>query len=169
MGGEPPGFPDGPSSYFIIAFGVGFIALAPDEAAVTGLFAAGSVGMLLLAIHSLRKALRERPAVLAAHAEHLRRARMTWARIVDAEIVGERRGKHGVLVSYEIAVKLEVWPTSGAPDAVLPVPVSHRLTVPGTVGASVAPGAYLGVLHDPVDHRLVPQSLVTRDGAQLPL
>jgi hypothetical protein len=37
------------------------------------------------------------------------------------------------------------------------------------LGASVAPGAWLGVLHDPVEQRVMPQCLATRDGARLPL
>ncbi|WP_434419164.1 hypothetical protein [Nannocystis pusilla] len=76
------------------------------------------------------------------------------------------------MVTYEIAVQLEVWLGANANDphgSSVPIPISHRLFAPATAGASVVPGAYLGVLYDPVDRRVVAQSLVTRDGAQLPL
>ncbi|MCY0989988.1 hypothetical protein OV203_22810 [Nannocystis sp. ILAH1] len=155
-----------------MAFAFAGLAMMTDVPVLIGLLAVGSGGMLIVAIRSLAAALRERPAQLSAHAEHSRRAHLTWARIVGAEIVGERRGKHGVLVNYEIAVQLEVWPGTNPNDPhgpTVPAPVSHHLVVPASVSASVVPGAYLGVLHDPVDRRVVVQSLVTRDGAQFPL
>lgn len=168
----PPPFSDRPANNFIMAFAFAGLAVMTDVPVLIGLLAVGSGGMLIVAIRSLAAALRERPAQLSAHAEHSRRAQLTWARIVGAEIVGERRGKHGVLVKYEIAVQLEVWPGTNANDPhgpTVPAPVSHHLVAPASVSASVVPGAYLGVLHDPVERRVVVQSLVTRDGAQFPL
>jgi hypothetical protein len=167
----PPPFPDRPANNFIMAFAFAGLAMMTDVPVLTGLLAVGSGGMLIVAIRSLAAALRERPAQLSAHAEHSRRAHLTWARIVGAEIVGERRSKYGS-AKYEIEVQLEVWPGANANDShgpTVPAPVSHHLVVPASVSASVVPCAYLGVLHDPVDRRVVVQSLVTRDGAQFPL
>jgi hypothetical protein len=71
--------------------------------------------MLIAAVHALVTALKQRPAVLAAHARQLRRLRATWARVLDAKVDGERRDKRGVLVSYIIEVRLALWPETAAP------------------------------------------------------
>lgn len=161
-----PMFADKAGVRLILAVAFGVLAAVSPNWIFFGALAATSLGFVIAMIHALVLASREYPAQLAAHAEHVRRAELTWARIVDAEIVGERRGQHGVVRHYELVVQLAVWPRTSA-DA--PALVSHRFIAPATAGASVVPGAYLGVLHDPVDHRIVPQSLATRDGAQLPL
>lgn len=165
---KAPPFPERPFLNLTMAVAFAVLAVMTDVPVLIGLLAAAAVVMVIVTRRSLREALRERSVQLAAHAEHFRRSRLTWARIVGAEIVGERRNKHGTPVSYEIAVQLEVWPGTNANDPHgSAVPVSHPLVVLAPMGASVVPGAYLGVLYDPVDHRVVPQSLVTRDGAQL--
>ena len=173
VGFAPPPFPDRPANNFVMAIAFAVLALMTDVPALIGLLAVGSGGMLIVAVRSLSAALRERAAQLSAHAERTQRSRLAWARIVGAEIVGERRSKHGALVvTYEIGVQLEVWlgPNANDPHGpTAPIPISHRLFAPATAGASAVPGAYLGVLYDPVDRRVVAQSLVTRDGAQFPL
>ncbi|MBN8226553.1 hypothetical protein JYK02_03415 [Corallococcus macrosporus] len=96
-------------------------------------------------------------------AEHLRRARLTWARVEQAAIVGSVHRK-GMVTGHELALDVVPWHAAG-PTA----RVSLRVTVSIGTAGHVVPGAYLGVLSDPQEPWAVPQCVLTLDGAQLPL
>ena len=126
-----------------------------------------ALGAFVAALKSFPQERQERDAWFAAYADHMRRAVTTWARVSQASIVGEVRGKRGVLLKYVLNVTLVPW--HGGRGLGWTEPVRLQVTLSSTTAPHVVPGAYFGVVSDPEKPWVVPQCVLTLQGAQLPL
>jgi hypothetical protein len=128
------------------------------------------VGVLLAGFGVLK--LRSAKALLPAHRARYERAARCWARIKSSRVLRERHDR-GVLSRYELELDLEVWDPSArdsvhrsAPSS---TPVRTEASVPAALGPHVVPGAFFAVAFDPVERSALPFTLLTREGAQLPV
>ncbi|QDE94583.1 hypothetical protein BHS05_01085 [Myxococcus xanthus] len=165
---KPPAHYQGTTNAIIIGIGLpllGAYALYENERAVAMVGFIG--GLLAWSFAALRfsQERKTRQNNQAEHVEHVRRAILTWARITDSAIVEQVPNNDGRITHYLLDLHVTPWhPSNPAPRQ-----VPLRLRVPVAHGPHVVPGAYLGVLSDPEAAWVVPQSLLTLQGAQLPL
>ncbi|MHA7632929.1 hypothetical protein [Corallococcus sp. M7] len=122
------------------------------------------LGFALYAGHlKLPVNVREWRQLQAVQDQHLSRARLAWARVENAAILGSVQ-RNGVVKAH--VLELDVIPWHEADPTAR---VSLRVTVAAGTAGHVVPGAYLGVLSDPQEPWAIPQCVLTLDGAQLPL
>ncbi|MFP2900652.1 hypothetical protein [Corallococcus sp. 4LFB] len=164
MGGQGPSSRTENNLIFgLLAVGLGVFAYRTGHSAVGVGIGLCGLAALLNAVRLLGREGAEHERRRQKQAEQLRRARLTWARVENAAIVGSVHSR-GVLTARELA--LDVVPRHAAGPTAR---VSLRAKVAiGTTG-HVVPGAYLGVLSDPEEPWAVPQCVLSLDGAQLPL
>ncbi|NOK33075.1 hypothetical protein HMI49_07700 [Corallococcus exercitus] len=147
----------------LLALGLGVVAYwQGHSAAGVGIGLCG-LAAVLNAARLLGKEGAEHERQRQTQAEHLLRARLTWARVEQAAIVGSVQ-RRGVITAHELTMDVIPWHAAG-PTA----RVSPRVTISIGTAGHVVPGAYLGVLSDPEEPWAVPQCVLTLDGAQLSL
>ncbi|AKT41469.1 hypothetical protein [Chondromyces crocatus] len=130
-------------------------------------------------LFGLARAWRERqayPRLLAAHAEKDRRLVPAWAR-VDKSVFGAERvaTSDGVdrLLGYEMALELTVWlPDTREADhrhALERLTLSCRHDVEPHVASALGTSTWLEIAYDPLERTILPQHLVTPNGAKIPV
>ncbi|MDC0723143.1 hypothetical protein [Nannocystis bainbridge] len=134
-----------------------------------GCVAVGTAGGVAAAVARSR-ARRRYAAAMQAHAERLDRLVPAWGQ-VEASELGERllgRSDSGPdpLIGYRVSLALTVW-TSREPGPQSRVSVAHAFEP--HVATALAPGSWIEMGFDPRDTVIVPQHVVTRDGAKLPV
>ena len=146
---------------------MGFFSLfESNNRGFTILSAVIAVGLILVGSVFLRVAKRRMPA----HRERFARCRRSWARIKSSAVKGEHKNR-GVLSHYTVEVDLEIWEPAGATHRTAPMSTSTKLEtrIPAALSAHVLPGAFFAVMFDPVERTAIPFTLLTRQGAQLPI
>ncbi|WP_426756311.1 hypothetical protein [Myxococcus sp. Y35] len=165
---KPPAHYQGTTNAIIIGTGLpllGAIALHEDERAVAMVGFIGGLLAWIFAALLFSQESKTRKRDEAARIEHVSRAILTWARITDSAIVEQVPDSKGRITHYLLDLHVTPWHLSHPSPRKVPL----RLKVPVAHGPHVVPGAYLGVLSDPEAAWVVPQSLLTLQGAQLPL
>ncbi|MBN8466271.1 hypothetical protein JYJ95_07090 [Corallococcus exiguus] len=150
--------------FALISAGIGVFFFLVGVPILGGSIVLTGLGLALYAGHlRLPVNVREWRQLQAVQDQHLSRARLAWARVENAAIVGSVQQK-GVVRAHVMELDVVPWHAAG-PTARL----SLRVTVAIGTAGHVVPGAYLGVLSDPEEPWALPQCVLTLDGAQLPL
>jgi hypothetical protein len=150
----------------LVPTAMGLFSIVEGNYGFTKIAAVLAVVLAVLGLWILRGA----KALKPAHRERFARCRRSWARIKSSTVKGEHKNR-GVLSHYTVEVDLEIWEPASATHRTAPMSTSTKLEtrIPAALSAQVLPGAFFAVMFDPVERTAMPFTLLTREGAQLPI